>query len=116
MTQVKARGQSVGKGGLLVGKGGLPAAGVEVDRGQEAIGRRAQRWTFDFPGEPDVTAHDAVRAAAAFLVAHRADLGDAGPANATQLAVLATEVHHLFSGGDEPDPQVVVAEVRRRLR
>jgi Fe-S-cluster containining protein len=94
----------------------FPAAGVEVDRGQDAIGRRAQRWRFDFPDEVDATAHGAVRAAAAFLMAHRVALADAGPANATQLAVAATEVHHLFLGAGEPDPEVVVAEVRRRLR
>jgi hypothetical protein len=54
-----------------------------------------------------------VRAAAAFLAAHARLLGDAGPANATQLAVLATEIHHLFLGRADPDPEVVTAEVRR---
>ncbi len=92
----------------------FPAAGVAVDDGQDAIGRRARRWRFEYPHEVDATAQAAVRAAASFLAAHRSVLGDAAPVNATQLAVLATEVHHLFLGADEPDPEVVVEEVRRR--
>jgi hypothetical protein len=87
----------------------FPAAGVEVDAGQDAIGRRAGQWRFDFPDDSDGRSHAAVRAAAAFL----AGLGDAGPGNATRLAVLATEIHHLFLGPDEPDPEVVRAEIRR---
>ena len=88
----------------------FPAAGVEADA--VAIARRARRWRFEDSAEDDRAAHTAVRAAASFL----AGLGDAAPASATQLAVLATEIHHLFLGADAPDPEVVVAEVRRRVR
>jgi len=90
----------------------FPAAGVGADPAKPAIVRQAARWRFDVADEADRSASAAVRAAAAFLDGH------AGlPAlSATQLAVLATEIHHLFLGPGDPAPEDVVAEARRRLR
>jgi len=93
----------------------FPAAGLEIDdESQRAIGRRARRWQFDFPSEVDQVQHEAVRAAARY-VRERADLfpGGSGPANVTQRAVAAIEVHQAFLCPDpDPDPEVI----RRAMR
>lgn len=97
----------------------FPAAGISIDDEDKApIARRARRWRFAHPDQDDRDRHDAVRAAAAFL-AEPTDLlpADVAPANVTQLAVLAIEIHHLFGRPDEaagPDPDEVRVEVMRR--
>ena len=77
--------------------------------------RRGDGLQSPRPGRSDRT--DAVRAAAAFLDEHPDLLPDgATPANRTQLAVLAIEIHHVFLRHDEhtgrttlvaPDAEVV---------
>ncbi|MDQ1521346.1 MAG: uncharacterized protein QOI55_2419 [Actinomycetota bacterium] len=105
----------------------FPAAGVEIDDdGKALIAQRARRWRFGFPTQADRNQHAAVRAAAKFLHDHADLLADvAEPANATQLAVLAIEIHDAFLRRDEdtgdttvadPDAEVVRAEVTRRTR
>ncbi len=77
----------------------FPAAGVAVlDDAPTAIAERAGRWQFDFPTPDDEHALAAVRAAAAF-VRERADLlpPETVPVNATQHAVLAIELHGVFT-------------------
>jgi Fe-S-cluster containining protein len=73
----------------------FPAAGVEVDEDDDTkveIARRTRRWRFTYPTEADQVAHQAVKAAAASLRVHGADLPDgARPRTTTQLAVLAVE-------------------------
>jgi Fe-S-cluster containining protein len=99
----------------------FPAAGLKGDEDNALIARQARRWQFSFPSPADQIEHDAVRAAATFLDGHRDLLSDASvPANATQLAVLALEIHHVFLRKEgatgqtrlvDPDPDVVRAEV-----
>jgi Fe-S-cluster containining protein len=101
------------------------AAGVvDDDEDKALIARQVRRWRFSFPTEADRNQHDAVRAAATF-VRERADFLPDGsvPANATQLAVLAIEIHDTFLRHDEhpgrttvvePDPEAVRVEVTRR--
>ena len=80
----------------------FPATGVEVDEDKPLIARQARRWRFAFPTETDRTSGEAVRAAAAFAGEHAGLLpASARPANATERAVLAVEVHDLFLGLDE---------------
>ena len=76
----------------------FPAAAVEInDEQQVAISRRASRWQFDFSSDVDRRRHDAVRAAARFVRERPDRLPDGvAPANATQLAVLAIEMHEDF--------------------
>jgi Fe-S-cluster containining protein len=89
----------------------FPATGVEVDdEDQPAIAKRARRWRFDVAAESEGVEHDALRAAARF-VRWRGDLLPEGvvPANATQRAVLAIELHEAFLGHDDvTDRDVVV--------
>lgn len=112
----------------------FPAAGVDIDsEGDDGddddddkalIARQARRWQFSFATEDDRNRHHAVNAAATFLHEHPGLLPDgAAPTNATQLAVLALEVHDVFLRRDEetdvttvidPDPDVVGVEVMRR--
>ena len=99
----------------------LAAAGVDVaPDGQPEIARQAARWRFDTSAEDDAVLHDAVRAAAAYVTAHRADLAhDVAPSNATQLAVVAVSVHDAFVDASgtrvvaEPDREDVEAAARR---
>jgi Fe-S-cluster containining protein len=87
------------------------AAGIEVEAAQPAIGRRVRRWRFEYPTAADRDQQQAARAAGAFLERHP----DLAPVNATQRAVLALEVQHLFVGrAAPPDPDSVRAEIRRR--
>jgi len=103
----------------------FPAAGLEIDDHDKVlISRQVQRWQFSFVTEADRNQHDAVRAAATFLRERRGLLpDDAVPANTTQLAVLAIELHDVFLRHDEetgqttlvdPDPQRVRGELLRR--
>jgi uncharacterized protein len=93
----------------------FPAAGIEPDEDAKVeIARQARRWQFSYPTEPDQMQHDAIRAAAAFLRDHADQLPDGtAPTSATQLAVLAIEVHAPFLGQDDPDPEAVHVEVTR---
>jgi Fe-S-cluster containining protein len=96
----------------------FPATGLRVDDDDKAlIDQRAQHWQFSYPTAADRTQHDAARAAATFLREHPAVFADGDPpATATQLAVVAIELHDLFAaGGDvEPDPREVRVELSRR--
>lgn len=103
----------------------FPATGVDVgDDGKPLIAARARRWRFEYPRADDRILHDAVRAAATFVRQHQGLLpADAAPANQTQLAVRAIEVHDAFLGHDDhtqrpmvvhPDADDVQAVVIRR--
>jgi len=86
---------------------------VDDDPTKAAVAARARRWRFDEPLAVDVALHGAVRAAAAFLASRAAELPDEiAPRTATQLAVLAVEVHGVFVPADGgPVPSVDLAEV-----
>jgi Fe-S-cluster containining protein len=102
----------------------FPAAGVEVDERQAAIGRRARRWEFAFPADADRVRHEAVQAAAVFVQERGEALGDGfGSTTATQRAVLAVRAHEAFlvdedaAGGGirlrpELEAEAVVAQLR----
>ena len=81
----------------------LAAAGVPADQSQPDIGRRVVRWRFSHPAEEDRARHEAVRAAASYLIANATHLpSGAVPTHPTQLAVLAVEVSPLFLDGETP--------------
>jgi len=101
----------------------FPATGVEPDDGdpdKARIGSRARRWKFTFTTPDDHARQAAAQAAASYLRDQFAP--GLVPANPTQLAVLAIEVHGAFlrpdrhTGGTaviSPPREVVEAEVRR---
>ncbi len=104
----------------------FPATGLEPDEQKVALTRQVQRWRFSFPTAADRVQLDAVRAAATFL-RDRQDVlpDDAVPTNATQLAVLAVDMHDVFLHRGEttdeiavvdPDPRAVRVELTRRRR
>jgi uncharacterized protein len=76
------------------------AAGIEPDDDKELIARRTRRWRFDFPTELDQNERDAVQAAARFVQQRDALPEGSAPTNATQLAVVAIELHDMFLGHD----------------
>jgi uncharacterized protein len=80
----------------------FPAAGLAVgDDEKVLIERRVERWRFSHPTADDRERHDAVRAAAKYLEAHRHLLpDDVAPKTSTQLAVLAIEIHDAFIRSD----------------
>jgi Fe-S-cluster containining protein len=105
----------------------FPAAGIEIEEAdKDAIAQRARRWEFAFPAPEDRTGRDAVRAAATFLREHVELLTrDGVPASATQIAVVATELHDFFlrrndaTGATavvEPDLERIRTELRNRVR
>jgi len=92
----------------------FPASGVDPDVEQAPVAQRVRRWRFTESTSTDRADHDAVRAAAAYVREHRGELPEAHlPKTATQLAVLAVELHDLFGRG-EPDLAAVHAELARR--
>lgn len=76
----------------------FPATGISPDeKNKKLIAERAQRWTFSFPDKDDHLQYAAVQAAAGFLRDHANLLPDGFvPGNATQAAILAIKVHHVF--------------------
>jgi hypothetical protein len=78
----------------------LAAAGVDAGDGRDAINERVRAWTFTYESDADRRAHDAVRAAAAFIRDERASFpGGAAPSAPDQIAVLALKVYELFLDG-----------------
>jgi hypothetical protein len=103
----------------------FPAAGLGIDDGAKVlIDRQARRWQFSFPTHEQQNQHDAVQAAATFLRDHAGSLPNgAVPTDATQLAVLAIELHDTFLRRDDekghttvvdPEPEVIRVELIRR--
>jgi Fe-S-cluster containining protein len=100
------------------------ATGITAGEQKVEITRRARQWQFSYSTAEARTEYDAVRAGASFLAAHPELLREAGiPANETQLAVLAVEIHHLFLVRNEetgrravvdPEPSVVRAALAGR--
>jgi hypothetical protein len=89
----------------------LPAAGLGVDEGgtRVELARRTRRWRFGLSTGADRVRHAAVQTAATFLREHARDLPEgAVPAQATQLAALAVEVHDAFVGHDDAGEPTVV--------
>jgi uncharacterized protein len=78
------------------------AAGVEPDEPEKAgIAERAREWRFSFPAQADEVKAAAVRAAARFPVEHGEQLPpERRPRSATELAVLAVEMHGEFLPSD----------------
>ena len=95
----------------------FPAAGVVVEGDEKAsIARRAARWHFSFPTPIDRTRHDAVRAAATFLVEHGDKLSKPVVAtNATQRAVLAIQLHDDFLRCDEETGEMTLIDRRSEM-
>jgi hypothetical protein len=101
----------------------FPAAGVDPGGDKPAIARQARRWRFRHPARADRVAHDAVQAAASYLGDPVSVPPEDAPATATQLAVIAVQLHDLFLGRDpatgeaavvEPTPSEVRIELARR--
>jgi Fe-S-cluster containining protein len=87
------------------------AAGLDAGADKVEITRRARRWQFEYAGADARTEHDAVQAAAAFLTEHPDLLREAGlPANETQVAALAIEVHDVFLHRDEGSGRMTVVQ------
>jgi Fe-S-cluster containining protein len=98
----------------------LAATETEIDDATKtALMERVQQWRFRHDTERAREQHDAVRAAARYLRDHRDELREAGvPAQDTQLAVLAVEIHAVFvdaTGVVEPDVETVTAAVRAAI-
>jgi hypothetical protein len=75
----------------------LAAAGLDAGAGAPAINDRVRAWVFSYEGDAERCAHDAVRAAAAF-VRDRRDCfpGGMAPTVPTEIAVLAVKVYPVF--------------------
>ena len=94
----------------------FPAAGLEPEGDDKVLmAERALRWRFGYASEEDRVLHDAVRAAAAYVLAHPDLLPDgSAAANNTQRAVIAVEAHRVFLRGAPTEDDVRVELSRRR--
>jgi uncharacterized protein len=102
----------------------FPAAGLMPDEPTKAlIAERAVRWEFSHADVDSRTQHDAVRAAALFLIEHPEVFPDGHAPPETQTAVMALELHSQFiernavSGSLRsicPGPEEIQVELRRR--
>jgi uncharacterized protein len=90
----------------------FPASGLDAAADDKPrIAERARRWVFTYSTASGEVLHAAVRSAAMFLEAHRAELPEGTvPASATHLAALAVRAHAVFI-----DRQPTVAEVSVEL-
>lgn len=90
----------------------LAAAGIDVDDDdQPDVARQARRWEFTHRADADEARHEAVRAAARFVLEHREVLPDGAPAaTGSQRAVIALRVHELFLRAEAGTGRIVVTE------
>jgi hypothetical protein len=82
----------------------FPAAGLSPDEdGKALMTAQVRRWKFSFPTARDAVQHAAVQAAAAFLRAHPECFPRGSVPNATQLSILALEIHETFLRANDAD-------------
>jgi Fe-S-cluster containining protein len=74
------------------------AAGIDAGGPDKAtINQRVREWQFSYASDRDRQAHEATKAAAAFIEGNRAAFpGGRAPVAPGDIAVLAIEVHHVF--------------------
>ena len=73
------------------------AAGIDAGDGKDAINERVAAWVFAYESEEARRAHDAIRAAAAFIRERRDSFpGGEAPAAPADIAVLALKVYPVF--------------------
>lgn len=74
------------------------AAGIDAGGADKAvINQRVRAWEFSYGSDAERAAHEAVKAAAAFVLAERASFpGGRAPTAPSDVAALALEVHPLF--------------------
>jgi hypothetical protein len=96
----------------------FPAAGVTGPRGDAVeIGRRAERWRFDYASDRERAGHDALKATARYFAEHAGELGDDALAtDTTRLAVVAVELHDLLVRDDEAGKPVFHAVAPNEVR
>jgi hypothetical protein len=77
------------------------AAGIEAGGSErEVINRRVREWQFSYSTDAERVAHDAVRAAAAFIRDKAHCFPERVPTIPTGIAVLAIKVYAVFLNGD----------------
>jgi hypothetical protein len=90
------------------------AAGIDAGGDDKiVINRRVHAWRFTYPSAADVAAHEAVKAAAAFIATKRESFpGGRAPTAPTGIAVLALKVYSVFMDppvGARPDADIALA-------
>jgi Fe-S-cluster containining protein len=75
----------------------LAAAGLDAGDDKPVINERVRQWVFSYESADARRAHEAVRAAAAFIRDKRGSfLGGSAPSSPPEIAVLALKVYDLF--------------------
>ena len=88
------------------------AAGLEAGDGAPAINERVRAWIFSYESDAARRAHDAVRAAAAFVRDRRRSFpGGGAPSAPADIAVLALKVYPVFLDGPAGDPAEIAGAV-----
>ncbi len=92
---------------------GIAAGGAD----KHLVTEQVQRWVFEYPDPQDTARHEAVQAAAKFLMEHP-ECTDVDTGQGTQLALLAIKVHELFisaSDADAASPEATAHEQQQLL-
>jgi hypothetical protein len=76
------------------------AAGLEAGVDKVVINRRVRAWRFTYPTDADKLAHNAVRAAAAFIKDNKASFQGRVPTAPSGIAVLAIKAFSVFLAPD----------------
>lgn len=93
------------------------ATGVDAGAERPLVAERVAEWAFEATSTAAGRLASALRSAAAFLTEHGDDLpAGAVPANATQRAVLAVDIHELFLASQEPTVEAVAVAIAGRRR
>lgn len=97
------------------------AAGIEAGGAErEIINRRVREWQFSYATDAERLAHDAVRAAAAFIRDKAHYFPERVPTIPTGIAVLAIKVYTVFLDGDidkknEQEIAVLIVQTSREF-
>jgi len=76
------------------------AAGIDAGDGKTVINKRVREWRFSYPQASDQLEHDAVRAAANFILQRRDRFVVRVPTAPMGVAVLAIKAYAVFTAGD----------------
>lgn len=79
----------------------ISASSPTQEKQKADVDRQVQRWRFSYSSPQDEVKHNAVKAAAKFLIEQRQSLGDLAPTTPTQIGLASVHIHHLFIAADQ---------------
>lgn len=91
------------------------ATGIDIAEDKPLVAERVREWRFDETSADAKRIGAAIREAAGYLIGHRGELPDGTvPADPTQRAVLALDLHELFVDVPAPPAEAVAVAISQR--